>query len=313
MNKLKNSGKLLEIFRNHFKKNEDIVYYHSRIKILKNYFSFRNNLETKMRKLFIRNVGYHPNFENPKSFNEKLQWLKLNWHDPLATICADKFTVRNYVKEKGLEHILPKLYGVYEKVSDIDFDNLPNKFVLKASHGSGMTIICRDKSKLNVNIAKKKLKRWLKLNYYYLNGEWVYKDCKPRIICEKLIESEDKRPPKDYKFFCFNGKPEFLFVASDRGIATKFDFFTCEWEHIPVKQHYPNSEILPEKPKRFAEMLKISEKLAEGFPHVRIDLYNENGKIIFGEMTFFHFSGTQPFEPVKYDFEFGKYIKLPSN
>ena len=293
------------------KKNSSLaVYLYLRAKCYINKFYYKNNLEKYLKNRFIRNVGYIPNITNPKSYNEKLQWLKLNWYNPLAAKCADKYTVREYVKDKGLENILNNLYGVFESTSEINIDKFPEKFVLKTTHGSGMNIICPDKKNFDWRNAKKQLERWLKLNYYYLGGEWVYKDLKPRIICEEFIETIDNKPPKDYKIFCFNGKPHLLFVASDRGISTKFDFYTCDWKRIPLKQHYPNSNTELEKPRALEEMLSIAEKLSEGFPHVRVDFYYEQERVIFGEMTFFHFGGTQPFEPVEYDYILGELLDL---
>lgn len=271
---------------------------------------FRFFPKTTLRIEYKRLTGYKLNINNPRSYNEKLQWLKLNWYDPEATRCADKYLVREFVKERGLGHLLNDLYGVFENIDDINLDKLPNEFVIKVTHGCGQNIICKDKSKLNWDLEKKKLKKWLKENHYYKSLEWVYRDIKPRIIIEKLIQTADGKPPKDYKIFCFNGEPKFLFVASDRGIATKFDFYDCDWNLLDVKQHYPNSgKVLP-KPNKLEEVLNYSRILSKGFPHVRIDFYIENDVIIFGECTFFHFSGTQKFEPNEFDYKIGEYLDL---
>ena len=260
---------------------------------------------------FRRNAGYWPNLKNPQTFNEKLTWLKLYWRDPLAVTCADKYAVRDFVAERSDVNILNQMFGVFDKVEDIDFDQLPDRFVLKITHGCGYNIFCKSKSDFDWEEAKRRLSKWQETNYSSYSLEWVYKDIKPKIICEKYIETKDDKPPRDYKVFCFNGEPKMLFVASDRiGDKTKFDFYTCNWERIPVKNHYPNNPEQIERPRELEELLRYSRKLSHGFPHVRVDYYIESGKIIFGEMTFFHFSGNQPFEPFEYDLEFGKYLTL---
>lgn len=260
---------------------------------------------------FRRRAGYWPNLKNPTSYNEKIQWLKLNWFDSNATICADKFTVRDFVEKRGLAHILNDLYGVFDSINDLDVKVLPNEFVIKVTHGCGQNLICFDKNEMNWSVEFKKIKKWLKRSHYLDSLEWVYKDIKPRIIVEKLIKTEDGKSPKDYKIFCFHGEPRFLFVATDRGEnTTRFDFYDLEWNHIPVKNHYPNSNKKIDKPIELSEMLEYSRILSRGFPHVRIDFYIEQQKVIFGEFTFFHFSGNEPFEPKCYDFEFGRFLNL---
>lgn len=273
--------------------------------------AFRLWPEATLRFEFKRHAGYKLNLENPQTYNEKLQWLKLNWEDPLATICADKYSVREYVESKGLKHLLNDIYGVYEDVEDIEFDELPSKFVMKVTHGCGQNLVCTDKNLVDWEKEKKRFNMWMNTSHYYDSLEWVYRDIKPRIIVEKLIETDDGKPPKDYKFFCFNGEPKCLFVATDRGEGTtKFDFYDLEWNHIEVKNHYPNSgEILP-KPKELNDLIEYSRILSEGFPHVRVDFYIEQEKIIFGECTFFHFSGSEPFEPIEFDYKMGEYISL---
>ena len=169
------------------------------------YKSFEKFPKLTLKAEFRRHVGYSLNLNNPSTFNEKLQWLKLNWHDKNATICADKYEVRGFIKEKGLSHILNDLYGVYDNVDDIQIDELPEQFVMKVTHGCGQNLICTDKSKLNWEEEKKNFKKWMNISHYYKSLEWVYKDIKPRIIVEKLINTSDGKPPKDYKVFCFNG------------------------------------------------------------------------------------------------------------
>lgn len=277
------------------------------------YSAFNIFPKTVLKIEFKRHAGYKLNINEPKTFNEKLQWLKLNWIDEQARVCADKYEVRKYIKEKGLEHILNDLYFVYENIEDINIDELPNEFVMKVSHGCGQNLICKDKSKVDWKKEKKKFKKWLKTSHYYDSLEWVYKGLKPRIIVEKLIKTEDGKVPKDYKIFCFNGEPKYLFVASDRGKnTTKFDFYDCEWNRLKVKNYYPNSEQGIKRPKELEQMLEYSRILSKDFPHVRIDFYIEENKIIFGESTFFHFSGSQPFEPIEFDYEMGRILTLPN-
>lgn len=275
------------------------------------YKSFEKFPKFTLKAEFRRHVGYSLNLDNPKTFNEKLQWLKINWYDKNATVCADKYAVRAFVEEKGLGHILNDIYGVYDSVDDIEIDKLPEEFVMKVTHGCGQNLICTDKSKLNWKEEKENFKKWMNVSHYYQSLEWVYRDIKPRIIVEKLIKTSDGKPPKDYKVFCFNGEPKLLFVASDRGKkTTKFDFYDIEWNLLNLKQYYPNSGVKLDKPKQLEEILEYSKIISKEFPHARVDFYIEEDKVIFGECTFFHFSGTQAFEPIEYDYKLGSYLNL---
>lgn len=263
-----------------------------------------------LEKKFKKNIGRDLDIVNPISYNDKLQWLKLNWFDSKAITCADKFEVRQYVSSRIGDKYLNELYGIFNSVDEIEIDKFPKSFVLKGTHGSGFNIICENKDNMNWHDELVKMKRWLKTNYYWGNREWIYKDIKPRIICEKFLSEMDGGLPKDYKFFCFNGEPKFLFLASDRGIDTKFDFYDLEWNKIPVAQYYPNSNYSIPKPEKLEEMIELARILSEGFPHVRVDFYVIDNNIIFGEMTFFHFSGTKKFEPDKFDKIFGDYLDI---
>lgn len=252
------------------------------------------------------------NFDDPQTLNQKLQWMKLFNSDSIYTRLVDKYLVREYVTQKiGDKYLIP-LIGVYDNSNEIDFDSLPSKFVLKANHGSGWNVVCTDKSNLNWEKVKKDLNKWLKMNYYWHDRERPYKNIVPRIVCEEFIKTEGDSPPMDYKLFCFDGIPEFFFIASDRGSNTKFDFFDMEWNRLPVKQHYPNSDYNFEPPKKWDEMVECAKKLSEGFPHVRVDFYIDSDEnIIFGEMTLGHFGGVTPFEPKEYDKYFGQFMRLP--
>lgn len=263
---------------------------------------------------FYSRVGYKLDLNNPKTFNEKLQWLKLNNRKPEMVKMVDKVDAKEYVaKIIGEEYIIPTL-GVYDSVDEIDFDKLPNQFVLKCTHDSGGIVICSDKSKLDIEAAKAKLRRGLKVNYYYQNREWPYKQVKPRIIAEQYMVDESGYELKDYKFFCFDGEVKLLFIASDRGSKTeetKFDFFDTDFNHLPFLNGHPNATKPIDRPKGFEKMKQIAARLSQGQPHLRVDLYDINGRIYFGELTFYHWSGMTPFEPKEWDYKLGEWIQLP--
>ena len=264
--------------------------------------------------LFRIKMGKKLDLNQPKTYSEKLQWLKLYNRNPLYTSLVDKFSVKEYVSKKiGKEHIIPTL-GVWNKFENIDFSQLPNQFVLKCTHDSGGLVICKDKSKFDIENARKIIKKSLKCKYYKSYREWPYKNVIPRIIAETYMEDESGEL-KDYKFFCFNGKVKALFIASDRqkkGEDTKFDFFDRDFNHLPFTNGHPNASDSPQKPHMFEKMIVLAETLSKGFPHVRIDLYEVGTKIYFGEMTFFHWSGFVPFNPESWDYKFGEWLQLPS-
>lgn len=263
---------------------------------------------------FKNRVGYWPHLNHPRTFNEKLQWLKLNDRHAEYTQMVDKIDAKKYVASIiGDKYIIPTL-GVWNSVDEIEWDKLPNQFVIKVSSDSGGIVVCKDKQTLDIEKAKEKLTNGWGKNYYVHNKEYPYRDLTPRIIAEEYKEDESGYELRDYKIFCFNGEPKILFVASDRqkaGEDTKFDFFDLNWNHLPFTNGHPNSKEHIAKPKNFEEMLGIAKKLSVGIPQVRIDLYNCNGQIYFGEITFFHWSGMTAFDPVEWDFKLGKMIKLP--
>lgn len=251
------------------------------------------------------------NLNNPKTFNEKLQWLKVNNKNEEYTKLVDKYSVREYItKIIGEEYLIP-LIGVYDNFDEINFEELPNQFVMKCTHDSGGVIICKDKNKLDRNEAKLLINTSLSKNYYYALREYPYKNITPKIIIEKYMVDESGTELKDYKFFCFDGIPQFLYVASNRSVDTKFNFFDTDFQPLPFWQKYPPAEKEILKPIGYQEMLKLSEKLSKGFPHIRVDFYDINGKIYFGELTFFHFSGLVKFHPQKYDEILGDFLNLP--
>ena len=268
--------------------------------------------ENYLKVLFYHRLGYKLNLNNPKTFNEKLQWLKLNDQHEEYSKMVDKIEAKKYVASIiGEKYIIPTV-GVWNSVEEIEWNLLPNQFVIKSSDDSGGVIICKDKTTFDIEKARKKLQR--KNNYYKYNKEYPYRNLKHRIIAEKYLEDESKYELKDYKIFCFNGEPRVLFVATDRlnkGEETKFDFFDTDWNHLPFTNGHPNNPNPIEKPRNFNEMLDIARKLSVGIPQVRIDLYNCDGNIYFGEITFFHWSGTTAFKPKEWDYKLGNMINLP--
>lgn len=253
--------------------------------------------------------------DNPQTYNEKLQWLKLHDQHDEYTQMVDKYEAKKYVASIiGEEYIIPT-YGVYNSFEEIDFASLPQQFVLKCTHNSGGVFVCKDKLTFDIEGARKQVNKWLKKNPYWKNREYPYKNVKPRIIIEQYMEDESGYELKDYKFFCFDGKAKYIFVASDRGKddeETKFDFYDIEWNLLPFTNGHPNSNKVMKKPENYDKMIEISERLSQGIPHVRVDLYNINGRIYFGELTFFHWSGLVPFVPEKWDYIFGSWLKLPN-
>lgn len=278
--------------------------------ILKNIYTD----ESLIKRKFKKRLGREVELDNPVKFNDKLQWLKLNWYDPLATKAADKYGVREIVAERIGPEYLNELYGVYESVDEINLDELPQSFVLKGTHGSGYNIICKDKNKMDWKKEFKKMERWLNINYFWQNREWVYKDIKPRIICEKYLEDPETDDLRDYKIFCFNGEPKLVQVHLDRFNSHKRNFYNIDWNFIDVENANPNEEDIEIKePKNFDKMLRLSKILSEGFPHVRVDFYEVKNKMYFGELTFFHGSGMEWFSPEEFEITLGNWLELPKS
>lgn len=263
---------------------------------------------------FKLKMGYYPDLDNPKTFNEKLQWLKLYYRKPIQTTMVDKYAVKKYVADIiGEEYIIPTL-GVWEAFDDIDFDSLPNQFVLKCTHDSGGLVICKDKSKLDKNAAKMKIEKCLKTDFYKAGREWPYKNVPGRIIAEQYMVDESGYELKDYKWFCFDGEPTILFIAQDRDKVneeTKFDFYDMDFNLLPFTNGHPNSGVKREIPAGFEKMKELAAKLSEGMPHVRVDFYDIDGNIYFGEFTFFHNSGSVKFNPKEWDNKLGDFLTLP--
>lgn len=255
-------------------------------------------------------TGYKLDLDNPKTYNEKLQWLKLYDRKPEYTKMVDKAEAKKYASTIiGNEHIIPTI-AVYDKVEDIDFDVLPNQFVLKCTHDSGGVVICKDKSIFDKKTAIKKLSKGIRKNYYWQNREWPYKNVKPRIIAEKYMTDGDGGL-KDYKFFCFNGEPKLMFLLKDRKIDTRLNFYDLDFKKLPFERGYPNFSDVIEKPKGWEEMILLAQKLSKNIPHLRVDFYDIEGHIYFGELTFSPGSGMEVFKPCEWDDILGGWIELP--
>lgn len=250
--------------------------------------------------------------KNPQTYNEKLNWLKLHDRNPLYTKMVDKYDVKKYVSRLiGDEYIIPTL-GVWNHFEEINFNELPNQFVIKCTHDSEGIVICKDKSKLDLEEAKVKIEDALKCNFYYIGREYPYKNVKPRIIAEEYMEDHVNGELRDYKFFCFDGMPKAMYIATDRSKNdTKFDFYDLEFNHLDLIQHYPNASVPIRKPETFDKMLELSKMLSKELTHVRVDFYEVDGELYFGELTFYHLSGLTPFQPAKWDKIFGDWLKLP--
>ena len=259
-------------------------------------------------------MGKELNLENPQTFNEKLQWLKLHDRKPEYTMMVDKYRVREYIaKTIGEEYLIP-LLGVWENPEDIDFDVLPDQFVLKCNHNSGLGMcICKDKSKLDIKKVKQELKKGLQQDYYLTGREWVYKDVPRRIIAEKYMVDESGIELKDYKVMCFNGKPRIIQLHRGRFGNHTLDFYDPQWNRVDFTWDCPQSDLLWEKPVFWEEMLVYSQKLSHGIPHLRVDWYYAEGRLFFGELTFFPTSGFSKFIPEEWDYTLGEWIALPKN
>ena len=267
-----------------------------------------------LRLLFPLKVGYKLDLNNPTTFNEKLQWLKLYDRKPEFVKMVDKYEAKDYVKTKiGEEHVIPTI-GVYNTWDEIDIQGLPEKFVIKCTHDSGGILICTDKSGVEWSTARRKIENALKTNYYWRNREWPYKGVKPRIIAEDYMVDESGKELKDYKFFCFDGKVRFYKIDFDRFIEHHSNYYDREGRFLPFGEAAlpPVREKELHLPTNFQEMIQIAEKLSKGIPFVRIDLYNVNGRIYFGEITFFPASGMGQFTSYEWDEKIGEMLKLPS-
>lgn len=264
--------------------------------------------------IYYLRIGKKLNLKNPQKFTEKLQWLKLYDHNDIYTKIVDKYLVKDYVANIiGDQYIIPTL-GVWQKTDDIDFDSLPNQFVLKCNHDSGGLFICKDKKQLSsekIIEVKKKLDIALNRNFYIYGREWPYKNVKPRVFAEKYMVDESGTELKDYKIFCFNGEPKVIQLDFNRFNEHKKNLYSPDWELLPFNFNYPSHpEIKFEKPQKLDEMLEIASKLSKGKTFLRVDLYWTGKEIYFGELTFFPASGMGIFEPEEWDYKFGSWLDL---
>ena len=276
-------------------------------------FSALVSSETLIKERYFENFGKKIDLNNPQTYTEKLQWLKLYDHRDIYTTMVDKYAAKQFVAERiGEEYVIP-LLGVWDNPNEIDFEKLPNQFVLKATHDSGGYFICKNKNEIDEKFVKKEMEKLLKRNYYIRSREWAYNNVKPRIIAEQYMEDRQDGELRDYKFFTFNGKPKVLYITQNRGKGqeTVADFYDMDFQHLPFVIDHNMAINSPHQPQNFRLMKELAAKLSEGTPQLRVDFYEVNGKVYFGEMTFFHCSGLVPFKPSEWDKIFGEWLILP--
>ncbi len=266
-------------------------------------------------KWMFRNLSHAKlNLKNPVTYQDKINWMKLHYRNPLFTKLVDKYQVRDWVADKiGKDYLVP-FYGIFDKFDDIDFNALPDKFVLKCTHDSGSIVICKDKSKLDIEDARLKLNACLRKNPFLLAREWPYKNVVPRIICEGLLEDSRQDDLADYKFHCFGGKVKLIGVYKERRKkgGPKCNLYDIDWNKTNIMDYpFPNRPEFDECPGKFHEMVRLAETLSSGIPYVRVDFYYVNDRIYFGEMTFFHHGGRKMFKPYEVNLKMGEWITLP--
>lgn len=275
---------------------------------------FYNRMDDRkyLEKVYKARMGRPLNLEDPQLFSEKLQWLKLYDRNPLYTQLVDKYRVREYVAEKiGEEHLIP-LLGVWDDPDDIDFDALPDQFVLKCNHNSGTGMcICRDKSKLDYKAVRKELKKGLQENFYLRHREWPYKDVPRKIICEQyMTDNSETDGLTDYKFFCFQGVAKIMYISKDISATPRTDFFDMDFNHLPVRVKDPPADVPPQRPGCFDEMKQLSEIISKDIPCLRVDFYYAQGRVYVGELTFYHSGGFAKVSPSDWDQKLGAWIHL---
>ena len=274
----------------------------------------REERANELKQLFYSHCHYYLDLDNPKTFNQKLQWLKLNWYHEDMARAVDKAEIKRYVAEKIGEGYTVPLYGVWEKESEINFDELPDRFVLKSTVQSDgkHIIVVNDKSKIDRDRLLTVMSSWLLRRNNLCSSYCVaYSRVKPRIIAEQVVDGFDESLT-DYKFMCFNGRVEMLFVVSDRKKKMSVNFYDLDWNLLPFTRMYPNTSYPVKKPKNFDRMVEIAEKLSEPFPFVRVDFYESaEGRLYVGELTFYPGGGYETFEPIEWDYRLGDMLQLP--
>ncbi len=260
---------------------------------------------------YQRAFGRPLNWKNPSTFNEKLHWLSLNHRLPIMTQCADRYAVRKFVRERGCESILNELYGVWETPEEIPFEFLPDEYIMKVNHGSGLNFIRRTGDTRTVAGMRQQLTQWLQRSEYWTSREWAYKDIPPRILCERLLKDEHGHGPADYKFYCFNGEPKMIQVDTGRYTAHPRDLFDLTWTPMPFSFEHLSSGQAHPQPVTLMQMISAAQTLSQGFPFVRVDFYSMGDRIVFGEMTWYPEGGVGRFTPDEYDARYGEMIVLP--
>lgn len=311
-------NKIMKNLKNLIKKNENIEYF-LKIGYFKFHAFFENLIptETFLKMQYLTRTGSRLNLDEPVSFNEKVQWLKVYYRNPILKKCVDKWAVRDYVESKGLKNLLIPAWGPYSTVGEINQSHLPGSFIMKLTNGSGFNIICPDKSDFDWAKAERKFNKWVGVNFYAARREWAYKDVPNRIMCETLLSSDDGGLPSDIRVFCFSGEPKFIAVDLDSvvdGVKTSNyhrHIYDVDWNPMEATIGYPKKDGYEmERPKNLPEIIRVARILAEDFPLVRVDLYSVNENIYFGELTFYHASGYQKFSPEEFGTYAGKLIDL---
>ena len=265
--------------------------------------------ERYLKRKYKKMTGKDLNLQNPQTFTEKIQWLKLNWRPDILTRCSDKYEVRKFVEERVGPEILKELYGVYDRAEDIDIKQLPDAFVLKVNHGCGQNIFCKNKSNFDWKRSAGLLKEYLKLNRYYPHREWGYKNIIPRIICEEHL-TKNGETMHEYQFYCYDGIPRLVQILNLK--AKQQNLFDLDLNPLEVKYRFSSLPLPFAKPLHFAKMIGYASELSKGFPFARVDLPCVNDRVFFGEITFYPTGGLFPINPESFDLVLGSYLKLPS-
>ena len=287
-------------------------YYRTRVLIKLGYYDSLSD-EEFLKKVFPKYMGYPLDLENPKTFSEKLQWLKVNYRDPIQTVMVDKDEAKNFIAQRVGEQYIIRTLAVWDSVEDIDFDALPNQFVLKCTHDSGGIVICKDKSSLDREAAKAKLSAFLQRDYSRIAREWPYKDVPRRIIAEEYLSELGSNEILDYKMYCFHGNPKLTVVCSDRfsKTGTRMNFYDIDWEPMGIHfGHYPPVSTEFTRPETYEEMLRVATELSKDCPFLRVDFYEIKGRLYIGELTFFPGAGFEKFRPMTKDYELGEWLHL---
>lgn len=280
-------------------------------KLTDNWFRGRMLNSGQYERKFFRRLGCMPNYDNPQTLPDKLAWMRLYDHNPTYIQLVDKIAVRDYVRERVGDDVLLPHYGVWDRAGDIDFDSLPDSFVLKCNHESGFVILCPDKSQLDKTFARLQLATRLRMNYYHRFGEWAYQFVKPRVIAEKLLTGEDGGEPLDYKIHCFEGVPHFVWAIKNRHSDRVAANYTPDWERLPFHgKSAPLPGNLP-RPATLEQMLEMAKALSKGLPYCRVDLYSVEDRVYFGEMTIIHGAGLIGYTPEEWNLRWGKCLTLP--